>query len=231
MALTPTELERLTIFTAAELARRHWQRGIRLSEPEAVALICDEILMAAREGRSVSELMGYACTILTTDDVLPGVVELVDKIQVEGMFADGAKMITAHQPIRPGRLPLTEDAVAGEILAAEGSVEINAGRVNCTVRVVNTADRPVQVGSHYHFFEANRALDFDRAAAFGMRLDIPAGTARRFEPGETHEVTLVQIGGTGEVSGFNGLVNGSIHDEAVKAASLVRARDAGFRGV
>lgn len=231
MMLTPTELERLTIFSAAELARKHRSLGIRLSHPEAVAYICDELLYGARLGRSLAELMGHGSTLLTTDDVLPGVAEMLEFINIEAMFPDGVKMITVHQPIRPGKLPVDTGAGRpGEIIAADGSIELNAGRRRATLKVVNTGDRPIQVGSHYHFFEANAALDFDRAAAFGMRLDVPAGASARFEPGDAKEVTLVEIGGDGVVSGLNDLTNGYVKSDAVKAAALQRARDRGFKG-
>ena len=231
MLLTPTEIERLTIFNAAELARRHRGRGIKLSQPEAVALICDEILMGARQGRSVAELASLGSTLLTSDDVLPGVGAMTPKIHVEGMFPDGAKMVTVHQPIRPGRAPLGEtDYTPGELIPAVGEIELNRSRRQRTLRVRNTGDRPVQIGSHYHFFEANKALEFDRAAAFGMRLDIPAGVSRRFEPGMTREVDLVALGGTGEVSGFNNLTNGSVHSDEVRTRALEKARAAGYKG-
>ena len=231
MLLTPTEIERLTVFSAAELARRHRGRGIKLSQPEAVALICDELLMGAREGRSVAELASLGSTLLTTDDVLPGVGEMTPKLQVEGMFPDGAKMVTVHQPIRPGKAPPNKtDHTPGELIPADGEIELNRSRRRRTVRVKNTGDRAIQIGSHYHFFEANKALEFDRAAAFGMRLDTPAGVSRRFEPGLTREVDLVGIGGTGEVSGFNNLTNGSVHLDEVKVRALEKARAGGYKG-
>jgi len=231
MMLTPTELERLTIFTAAELARRRRTKGLKLNHPEATAIIADEILEGAREGRTVAELIGYGSTLLTTDDVMPGVAGLMPMLQVEATFPDGTKLVTVHDPIRPGRQPVDRDAiVAGEIIAAEGDIEINAGRAKIALQAINTGDRPIQIGSHYHFFEANRALEFDRAAAFGMHLDIPAGTAVRFEPGEAKNVTLVAFGGTGELSGLNSLTEGSAHSEADKEAALGRARERGFKG-
>ena len=118
----------------------------------------------------------------------------------------------------------------GEVIVEEGVIELNAGRRKSTLRVVNTGDRPVQIGSHYHFFEVNKALDFDRAAAFGMRLDIAAGTAVRFEPGQEKEVALTTFGGEKRLSGLNGLSDGSADDPKVKAAAIERARAAGFRG-
>jgi urease subunit beta len=100
--------------------------------------------------------------------------------------------------------------IPGEIFPAEGTIEINAGRERVTLAVANTGDRPIQVGSHYHFFETNNALRFERARARGFRLDIPAGTAVRFEPGQSREVTLVKLAGNGEVYGFQGKVMGKL---------------------
>jgi urease subunit gamma/beta len=231
MLLTPTEFERLIIFTAAELARKRRDRGLLLNHPEAVALISDEILERAREGKSVAELISYGSTILSTDDVMPGIAEMMPMLQVEATFPDGTKLVTVHEPIRPGKKkPKVNGPKPGEIIAAEGEIEINAGRARETVVAVNTGDRPIQIGSHYHFFEANRALEFDREKAFGMHLDIPAGTAIRFEPGESKEVALVAFGGSGEVFGLNRLTDGSIRGEFRRAESLRRARERGFKG-
>ena len=102
--------------------------------------------------------------------------------------------------------------IPGEVITQDGSIAINVGRDTVTLEVSNTGDRPVQVGSHYHFFETNEALDFDRASARGFRLDIPAGTAVRFEPGQTREVTLVAYAGSRTVQGFNGKVNGTLEE-------------------
>ncbi len=230
MLLTPTELERLTIYTAAELARKRRAKGLKLNHPETVAFIADEILEGAREGRSVADLIGWGATLLTTDDVMPGVAAMLPILQVEGTFPDGTKLVTVHDPVRPGRVAVAPGPTPGEILPADGDIEINAGRRLHTLRARNTGDRPIQIGSHYHFFEANRALDFDRGAAFGMHLDIPAGTAVRFEPGEEKEVTLAAFGGTGEIVGLNALTNGTTHGEDARDAALARARERGFRG-
>ena len=231
MLLTPTELERLTIYTAAELARKRRAKGLKLNHPEATAIIADEILEGAREGKSVAELIGYGSTILTTDDVMPGVAELMPVLQVEGTFPDGTKLVTVHDPIRPGKLKAGTKAVTpGEILTPDEDIELNAGRRKVKVKAVNTGDRPIQIGSHYHFFEANPALDFDRGASFGMHLDIPAGTAVRFEPGEAKEVTLADFGGTGEIFGLNSLTNGTTRSASRKAEALAKAKAKGFKG-
>jgi len=231
MLLTPTELERLTIYTAAELARKRRAKGLKLNHPEATAIIADEILEGAREGRSVADLIGFGSTILTSDDVMPGVGDLMPMLQVEGTFPDGTKLVTIHEPIRPGKLAVAKGAVApGEILAADGDIEINAGRRKAAVKAINTGDRPIQVGSHFHFFEVNKALDFEREKTFGMHLDIPAGTAVRFEPGEAKEVTLVEFGGTGEIFGLNSLTDGSTRSASRKDDALRKAKERGFKG-
>lgn len=226
MHLSPKETDRLLLFLAAELARRRRDRGLKLTYPEARALIADEVVEGARDGRTVAELMAHARTVLTTDDVLPGVAELVGTLQVEGFFEDGQKLVTVHDPIGPGRAPV-DGLAPGELIPAEGDIELNAGRSTATIVVTNVGDRPVQVGSHFHFFEVNRALLFERELAFGMHLDIPAGTAVRFEPGEEREVSLVALGGEGVVHGLNRLTQGATGEED-RAGALQRARAAGF---
>jgi urease beta subunit len=116
----------------------------------------------------------------------------------------------------------------GEVLCEPGTLQINAGRAMTTISVANLGDRPIQVGSHYHFFEVNRALQFDRAAAYGFRLDIPAGTAVRFEPGDTKDVVLVAIGGDRHVQGLNSLVNQALDAPDAKATALERVRSLGY---
>jgi urease subunit gamma/beta len=230
MLLTPTELERLTIFTAAELSRRRRAKGLKLNYPESVAIITDEILEGAREGRSVADLIGYGSTILTGEDVLPGIPAMMNIIQVEGVFPDGTKLVTVHEPIRPAPGSAPDLEHPGAIVATDGKIELNAGRRTAKLNAANTGDRPIQIGSHYHFFEVNKALEFDRAAAFGMRLDIPAGTAVRFEPGASKEVSLVAFGGQSELTGLNNLTSGKSSDDAVRDAALARAKARGFKG-
>jgi len=230
MLLTPTELERLTIFTAAELARKRRARGLKLNYPEAVAIITDEILEGARDGRSVADLIGWGSTILTTGDVMPGVASMMPILQVECVFPDGTKLVTVHEPIRPAEGAEADTLEPGAILPAEGEIELAAGRPRVSLDVVNTGDRPVQIGSHYHFFEVNRALDFDRAKALGFRLDIPAGTAVRFEPGQRKSVTLVGFGGERELTGLNNLTQGKLDSDAARADALARAKARGFKG-
>lgn len=230
MLLTPTEMERLTIFSAAELARRRRAKGLKLNYPEAVAIITDEILEGAREGRTVADLIGYGSTILTTDDVMTGIAAMMHIIQVEGVFPDGTKLVTVHEPIRPAPGSAADTELPGEITALPGTLELNDGRPRVMLKATNTGDRPVQIGSHFHFFEVNKAMDFDRAAAFGKRLDIPAGTAVRFEPGVSKDVTLVSFGGEQRLTGLNNLTNGDSADAKVRDAALAQARARGFKG-
>lgn len=124
--------------------------------------------------------------------------------------------------------PKTPSLIPGEILPGPGSLTLNADRPTVLLTVLNTGDRPIQVGSHYHFFEANPALRFDRAAAFGLRLDIPSGTAVRFEPGEEKEVSLTTFGGQRHVLGLNGLTEGSVDDPHIRQRALLRAAQGGF---
>ncbi|MBO9728650.1 MAG: urease subunit beta [Chitinophaga sp.] len=119
--------------------------------------------------------------------------------------------------------------IPGEYFIPAGDITCNEGRATVTIKVVNTADRPVQVGSHFHFFEVNRKMDFDREKAFGMRLNIAAGTAVRFEPGEEKEVTLVTIGGNRKAFGHNNLVNGDTTTDAAKAASMAKLEPMNFK--
>ena len=229
MLLTPTELERLTIFSAAELARRRQSRGCKLNVPEATSIICDEILELAHDGKSVAELISHGSKILCTDDVMQGVRELMPIIQVEAAFPDGTKLVTVHDPIRPSDAMEDESSYPGQIRTVSGELELNSGRRKVTLSVTNTGDRPIQIGSHYHFFESNKSLNFDREKAFGLRLDIAAGTAVRFEPGQAREVVLTEFGGNKILKGLNNLTKGDLSNEG-KEKALDRAKELGFKG-
>jgi urease subunit gamma/beta len=206
MDLSPREKDKLLIFTAALVAERRKARGLKLNYPEAVAYISAAILEGARDGRTVAELMSYGAQLLNADDVMEGVADLIPEVQVEATFPDGTKLVTVHSPITPGR-----GQPPGEVLPAEGpEIVINEGRPLVELVVANTGDRPIQVGSHYHFFETNPALRFDRTLARGMRLAIPAGTAVRFEPGQSRTVELCAYGGQRVVYGFRGEVMGPL---------------------
>ncbi len=207
MELSPREKDKLLVFTAALLAERRMARGLKLNYPEAVAFISAGIMEGAREGKTVAELMDYGRTLLSPDDVMDGIAEMIHDVQVEATFPDGTKLVTVHEPIVGVQ---AAELVAGEVVAVEGDIELNAGRDTIEVEVANTGDRPIQVGSHYHFFETNGALKFEREPSRGFRLDIPAGTAVRFEPGQSRKVRLVKYAGDKKVYGFNAQVMGEV---------------------
>jgi urease subunit gamma/beta len=206
MMMTPREQERLLISYAGDLARRRLARGVKLNHPEATAVIASFVLEAARDGDSVESIMVAATKILNAEDLMDGVALLLDQIQVEATFSDGTKLVTVHNPV-----PTKEDSSApGEYLLAEGDIVLNAGKTTVPLVVRNRGDRPVQVGSHYHFYEVNPALEFERQTAYGKRLAIPAGTAVRFEPGDQKTVHLVDFGGSRTVLGHRGSVQGAL---------------------
>lgn len=206
MLLTPREKDKLLVAMAAQVARNRLARGVKLNHPEAIALITDVVVEGARDGRSVAELMQAGAQVLTVDQVMPGIAEMIHDIQVEATFPDGTKLVTVHHPIRGE----PSDDVPGRVTTQAGEIVFNAGAERTVVTVANTGDRPIQVGSHYHFFEVNPGLSFERDKARGKRLDIAPGTAVRFEPGSTREVTLVPLGGAREVYGFRGDVMGPL---------------------
>ncbi|HHJ13393.1 MAG TPA: urease subunit gamma [Gammaproteobacteria bacterium] len=205
MELTPREKDKLLLFTAALLAERRLARGVKLNHPEAVAYISAAILEGARDGRTVAELMHDSRTLLTADQVMEGVAEMIHEVQVEATFPDGTKLVTVHQPI-----VADGSSKAGEIQVGEGDIVLNEGLPTLALHVSNTGDRPIQIGSHYHFFEANPALEFEREKARGYRLNIPAGTAVRFEPGQARTVELVAYAGSRTVYGFRGRIMGKL---------------------
>ncbi|MEA1833138.1 urease subunit gamma [Methylobacterium durans] len=206
MLLTPREKDKLLIAMAAQVARNRLARGVRLNHPEAVALITDYVVEGARDGRSVADLMRAGAQVLTVDEVMPGIAEMIHDIQVEATFPDGTKLVTVHHPIRGA----PSQDVPGRIETRPGMIAINAGASRIVIAVANAGDRPIQVGSHYHFYEVNPGLRFDREKARGRRLDIAPGTAIRFEPGATREVTLVPLAGARTVYGFRGAVMGTL---------------------
>jgi urease subunit gamma/beta len=206
MNLSPREKDKLLVAMAAMVARRRLERGVKLNHPEAIALITDVVIEGARDGKSVAELMTLGATVLTAEQVMPGIAEIIHDVQVEATFPDGTKLVTVHEPIRGAHAAI----VPGEVLVEDGEIELLAGRETVALTVANTGDRPIQVGSHYHFFETNPALAFERDKARGMRLAIPSGTAVRFEPGQSREVTLVALAGKREVYGFRQDVMGKL---------------------
>ena len=224
MRLTPTERDRLLLFGAAELARARRARGLRLNVPEATALIADTVCEAARDGARLAEAIEAARGVLGPDDVLPGVADIVTEVMVEAVFDDGSRLAVVSDPIGGGSLG---EAAPGAVLPGPACAE-PASAVLVTVR--NTASVPVSVTSHFHFFEANPRLDFDRAAAYGMRLNVPAGSSVRFGIGEEHQVGLVPIGGARVAIGFAGLADGPLDAPGAKEEALRRAAACGYLG-
>jgi urease subunit gamma/beta len=206
MNLTPREKDKLLVAMAAVVARRRLERGVKLNHPEAVALITDFVVEGARDGRSVAELMEAGAHVVSADQVMDGIAGMIHDIQVEATFPDGTKLVTVHHPIRGA----DETLAPGEVIAEPGEIAMNVGRETISLEVANSGDRPIQVGSHYHFFETNPALKFDRPRTRGFRLDIPAGAAVRFEPGQSREVRLVALAGKRQAIGFRQEVMGKV---------------------
>lgn len=252
MHLIPREVDKLLLHEAGFLAQKRLARGLRLNYPEATALIAAVILERIRDGElSVADLMDHGRQLLGTRQVQAGVPEMIYSVQVEGTFRDGTKLVTVHSPVSQedgdlklalygSFLPIPDlklfakaDPEAGmpkpgEYLIDDGELLLNEGRQTVKLDVVNTGDRPIQVGSHYSFIEVNRCLSFDRQQAYGYRLDIPAGTAVRFEPGEKKTVNLVMLGGDKRIFGGNNLGSGQVNDfNREKAMAQVKER--GFK--
>lgn len=188
MRLTAWEEERLLIFTAAELARRHRDRGLLLNAPEAVAVICDAMLEAARAGAAYADVERAGREAVTAEQALPGVAALVDEIRLEVLMDDGARLVVLLEPLGPAG-----DAAPGAVRQAQPTDDRPDDRDRSELEVRNTSTRVVRVSSHYPFERVNPRLEFDRAAATGFRLDLPAGSSVRWAPGETRTVGLVRL--------------------------------------
>lgn len=233
MRLTPRDWEKLMLHTACTVAQKRYARGLKLNYPEAVALISGQLLELIRDGYSLAELAELGKTILGTEDVMPGVAAMIDRVQVEGTLLDGTKLVSVHHPISQQKgnaelalyasgltkIPLyggkqqpdnSMNVIAGEETLLNEPISYNEGRRTISLEVINTGSRDIQVGSHLCFEEVNKALAFDRKASIGYRLNIPAGTAIRFNAGETRTVELVEIAGEKLVFGGNGIVNGKV---------------------
>jgi urease subunit gamma/beta len=205
MHLTPHEQERLLVHVAADVAQRRRERGLPLNYPEVLALLTAHVYEEARAGATVDSVMESGRHVLTRGEVMDGVPEMIANVQVEATFPDGTKLVTIHDPfdepdtdvdVHPGKVELLPDD-------EKHLVAFNERETPVELLVSNPSDRPVQVGSHFHFAEANEGLVFDpRAAAHGMRLHIASGTSERFEPGEERTVQLVPIAGDRVVRGL-----------------------------
>ena len=179
------------MFGAAELARKTLGRGLRLNAPEAIALVCDEMHLAARGGASYEDVLAAGRTAVRPDQVLDGVADVAPEIRLEVLLEEGSRLVVLRDPFGPG----TEDG-PGAVRFADGDVPLVPERPRITLSVTNTSERPIRVSSHFPFDEVNARLDFDRDAARGFRLDLPAGDSLRWGPSETRDVDLVRFGGS-----------------------------------
>jgi urease subunit gamma/beta len=194
MRLTPWEEERLLVFTAAELARRHRSAGLALNAPEAIALICDAMFEAARAGATYADVEAAGRAAVAPDDVMASVRELVDDVRLEVLMDDGVRLIVLVDPL--GRPDMPADGPGAVRLAArETSPRTGADTVE--LEVSSTSRRAIRVSSHFPFHRVNPRLEFDREAAKGYRLDVEAGESVRWGPRETRTVRLVRFRGEG----------------------------------
>lgn len=257
MQLIPKEIDKLAISQLGFLAQRRLARGVRLNHAEAAALISSNLQELIRDGNfSVADLMSIGKSMLGRRHVLPSVVSTLVELQVEGTFPSGTYLVTVHHPISSDDgdlekalygsfLPIPpadafpdpnpedykpEKAPGAVIPVKKGRITLNDGRKRINLKIMSKGDRPIQVGSHYHFVETNPKLYFDRIRAYGYRLDIPAGTSVRFEPGDTKTVTLVEIGGNKVIRGGNAIASGKL-DLSRADEILQRLQAAGFAHV
>jgi urease subunit gamma/beta len=190
--LTPTEEERLRVFTAAELARRNLALGLKLNAPEAIAVVCDAMHLAARRGRTYEDVLEAGHAALAPEQVIDGVADIATEIRLEVLLEEGSRLVVLREPFGPA----SPDG-PGAVRSAEGDVELVPERKRITLTVTNSSERPVRVSSHFPFADTNSKLAFDRDAARGFRLDLAAGDSTRWDPGETKDVRLVAFGGAG----------------------------------
>lgn len=223
MRLTPQERDRLLVATAAMVARRRRDRGLRLNAPETVALVAETAVEAARDGARLTEAVRRAAAVLGPDDVLPGVADVVTEVRVEAVFDDGTRLVVVPDPVGGGHLG---EQAPGAVLPGPAPEPEPLDVVR--TEVLNTASVPISVTSHWHFFEANPRLRFDREASYGRHLAIPAGSTVRFDPDVPVTVALAPIGGDRVVVGFAGLVDGPLDDVSVRTEALRRAREFGY---
>jgi urease subunit gamma/beta len=190
MKLGPTEHARLLVFQVAELGRRQRDRGLRLNAPEAIAIACDEMHMAARAGGTYDEVVAAGMASVAPADLLDGVAALIGEIRVEVLLKDGSRLIVLRGLAAPAEGTAMQP---GETVVGHGELILNRGLTSFELEVVNESDHQVRISSHFPFERVNRRLRFDRIAARGSRLDIPAGDTVRWSAGERKTVRLVRV--------------------------------------
>jgi urease subunit gamma/beta len=227
MHLTPTERDRLLLFSAAELARARRRRGLLLNVPEAIAIVADTVAEAARDGARLAEAVDRGRSALGADEVLPGVADVVREVKVEAVFDDGTRLAVVPDPFGAASSTLTSP---GAVLSSTVTPRATEPEDLVHLEVVNESPVPISVTSHFHFFEVNPRLRFDRAAAWGRRLAIPAATVQRFDPGARVTVPLRPFGGDRVLVGFAGLCDGPVDEPGARERALERARACGYLG-
>ncbi|KAI9725633.1 MAG: hypothetical protein M1828_002918 [Chrysothrix sp. TS-e1954] len=248
-------LDKLITSQLGFLAQRRLARGVKLNHAEATALLANNLQELVRDGNhTVADLMNIGKQMLGRRHVMPSVVTSLSEFMIEGTFPTGTYLVTVHRPISSDdgnlekalygsflpipstdKFPLPDPSVyapekqPGAVVVVKGNrIALNKGRKRIQLKVVSKGDRPIQVGSHYHFTETNPQLQFDRIRAHGFRLDIAAGTSVRFEPGDSKTVTLVQIAGNQVISGGNNIATGKIHDASIAGSIAHKIHDLGF---
>lgn len=220
MELTPSEQDRLLIFTAAQLAQSRRDRGLKLNHPEAVALICHAVIEAARDGVTHAQALAIGQTAVRSDELLPGVASMLFGVAVEAVFDDGRRLVVVD-------LPSSDVDVPGHVTRLQPTPTPESTDV-VSVDVHNDSSVQISVTTHMHFFEVNPRLRFDREQAYGRHLDIPAGEHVDFPSGSTVTVNLVPITGERVIIGFAGLVDGPLDAPGAKEQAMAKAKALGY---
>jgi urease subunit gamma/beta len=211
--MTPSDADRLLLFTQAQLARSRQARGLRLNAPEATAIIADAICEWARDGLDLDDARVRGGQLLSVHDVLPGVPEVVTQVRVEARFDDGSRLVVVNDPFGVGVSSVEE-------------LTVPAGGI--PIVITNTSATAIGISSHIHLAEINPRLRLDRGAAFGMRLAAPTGDTAWLDPGETVELLMIPIGGARVMMGNTGVVDGPLDDPAARERALETLRACGY---
>lgn len=220
MELTPSEQDRLLLFTAGQLAKSRLERGLKLNKPEAIAIISNAVIEAARSGATHEQALTAGQTAIKQEDLLPGIAPLLSGISVEAVFDDGRRLVVVN-------FPTTEPDFAGAVTRLE-PLKTAPNEHEITIRVRNESKIQISVTSHMHFFEVNPKLKFNRELAYGMRPNIPSGTHIDFAPNEIVEVKLIPISGDRILIGFAGLVDGALDAPGMKESALIKLSEFGY---
>ncbi len=219
MELTPSEQDRLLLFSAGQLAKSRLARGLKLNKPEAVAIISNAVIEAARDGATHSAALAAGQSALSKDDLLPGVAALLSGISVEAVFSDGRRLVVVN-------FENSENEYPGKVTRLAAFPTPTTQPVS--LKVKNESAVPISVTSHMHFMEVNPKLRFVREAAYGMRLNIPSGTHVDFPPNEIVEVNLIPIEGDRILIGFAGIIDGELDQPNGLVKAIARLSEFGY---